>query len=58
MEKWSKINLKKLKKNKCKVLQVGQNSSMNKYRLESYYVGSTTAEKDLRGLVDHKLNMS
>lgn len=50
----SEINCMKFNKDKCKVLQ----SSRNKYKMGGNCVNCTTAEKDLRVIVNCALNMT
>jgi len=47
----------KFNKGKCKVLHLGLNNSVHQYMLEVNCLESSLAEKDLRVLVDTKLNM-
>ncbi|KAK4824232.1 hypothetical protein QYF61_012206 [Mycteria americana] len=47
-----------LNKGKCKVLHLGSNSPRHLYRLGAGWLESSFAEKDLRLLVDTKLNTS
>ncbi|KAK4824242.1 hypothetical protein QYF61_012508 [Mycteria americana] len=48
----------KFHKGKCKVLLLGRNNPMHQHRLEADCLETSSAEKDLRVLVDNKLIMS
>ncbi|PKU31263.1 hypothetical protein llap_18433 [Limosa lapponica baueri] len=48
----------KFNKMKCKVLHLGQCNPKHGYSLGDEWVGSSPEEKDLRILVDEKVNMS
>ncbi|GAB0205625.1 mitochondrial enolase superfamily member 1 [Grus japonensis] len=48
----------KFNKGKCKALHLGKNNPMHQYRLGVDLLGSSSAEKDLRVLVDSKVSMS
>jgi len=56
LEKWADRNLMKF--NKCKVLQLGRNNPMHGYMLGTTQLERSLAEKDLRVLVDTRLNIS
>ena len=43
---------------KCRVLHLGRNSHMHQYRLGSYLLERSSAEKDLDVLADNRVTMS
>jgi len=50
------VNLMKFNKAKCKALHMGRGNPKHKYRLGEEWIESSAAKKDLRLLVDRKLN--
>lgn len=58
LEEWASENCMEYKKEKCKLLHLGQRNQRVQYRPGSVWLGSILAERDLGVLVDNKLNMS
>ncbi|KFP24620.1 hypothetical protein N325_01144, partial [Colius striatus] len=58
LESWTERNLMRFNKDKCRVLHLGRNNSMHQYRLGVKLLKSSSAGRDLKVLIDNKLNMS
>jgi len=52
LERCTCVNLRNLKKAKCKVLHMGRGNPKHKYRLGGEWVQSSPEEKDLELLAD------
>ena len=48
----------KFKKDKCQALRLGETNALERYRVESPWLGRTSEEKDLGVFVGSELNMS
>ncbi|RMC07290.1 hypothetical protein DUI87_16748 [Hirundo rustica rustica] len=57
-ERWVPVNFMMSNKAKCKDLHLGWNNPKHKYRLRGEWIESSAEEKDLKQLVDEKLDVT
>ena len=58
LDGWTKRNLIRFNKGKCRVLHVGRNNCMHQYRLGTDLLERSSSEKDLGVLVDNRWAVS
>jgi len=58
LERWARLNLIKFNKARCKTPHMGWGNPEHKYRLGREWIESSSEEKNLRVLIDEKLNMT
>ncbi|KAK4827924.1 hypothetical protein QYF61_022372 [Mycteria americana] len=57
LDRWAKANCMRFNKAQCRMLHLGHNNPMQRYRLGEKWLESCPAEKDLGVLVNTQLNM-
>lgn len=57
LEKWVNRNVRRFNKGNCEVLHLGRSTPMHQYMMVASSVERSLAEKDLKVLVDTRLNM-
>jgi len=58
LESWTHRNLMKINKSKCRVLHLGRNNPMHRYRLGVDLLDCSSVERDLGVLVNDRLTMN
>jgi len=58
LDRWAKVSCMRFNKAKCQALHFSHNNLVQRYRLGEGWLESCPVEKDLRMLVDSRLNMS